>query len=110
MECVSSAFDTSNHPAIIISCERSQDFAKFVAFFLLWLQGDLYLHRCPPEFLLLKNSFNFNNDSRCSRFLTNKVLNVRCTPHDCAESRGKPIAASWKAGLKPRPAPAANWF
>jgi hypothetical protein len=55
MESVSSAFDASDHPAIIISCERPQDFAEFVASFLLWLQGYLYLHRCPPDFLLFKN-------------------------------------------------------
>jgi hypothetical protein len=57
---VSAAFDASDHPAIIFSSERPQDFSKLMAFFLLWIQGDDYLHcAVPPAYsantLIAKN-------------------------------------------------------
>jgi hypothetical protein len=48
VERMPAGFNAANHPVFVIGGKRVQYLSKFEAPLLLRLDGDLYLHSCPP--------------------------------------------------------------
>jgi hypothetical protein len=78
VERMPSGFDAANHPVFVVCSKCVQYFSKFEAPFLLRLDGDLYLHSCPPWIAKESSNRRRTPTPECSPYAIPSRLSI-CT-------------------------------